>query len=1057
MGRHPKRTAQAAAAFLAVLCSTGVTSAADAQSPSEATCLVTGLVTSAAIPLPGVTVRLQSDGRPLITTSTDRDGRWHTPVGTGRHQVLFVLRGFTPEARTVDIDPASCHNTPPIVELDVTRSTLVTTTDSLAPTPASVAPLPRRIGRATVVRGRDATLNRAALRNRESALARGDIVLGSPLVRDVPSIDASRSPADAAAPTPLSARASGLTLGALPLAAPARAPRLPTIPSQRLFSATASYTVAGSALDATPYQLRADTRLPKPDYFRNSVDFTVGGPLALLGNRGASRTNATLSYSAIRGGNLFDQYATVPTAEMRAGNFSALGTTILDPVSGAPFADGVIPRDRIDPTAAQLLAFLPLPTAPGASRNFHVTSTNASTQDRFDLRLTQPLTGTNQESASTRRGSRTSGGPAQSAMLNGQVEFRRNVNDRLSAIPAVAGVSRTSNLRIPVSLNVTRRGTQHAAAISYARNDSTTRNLYAGTRDVAASSGVRGASADPFAWGLPNLSFATLTNLTDLQPTERRDERVAFSYAWSRSIRTHRVRTGIDYGHSTSRSRSDANARGSFVFTGLYSGSDLADFLLGYPQQASLQYGPGTVHLSGDTLSLFAQDDWRRWSRVTINAGLRYELVTPYRESYGRLANLDVAPGFTAVTPVLPGQSGPYSGGFPDTLISTDTNNLAPRAGLAWRVASRTTLRLGYGVSFNTGSYSGLARQLSSQPPFAVTNTVSGSPTQPLSLSSALLADATSSSHTFGVDRNYEAGRVATWTLDLARDMGDAWNVSTGLVLANGTSLDIVRAPNRGPDGLRLVSVQPFLWQTSEGRSSLRSASVRVRRWYVRGMSLSANYTLATSSDNASTLGGGTTMVAQDEQNLDAEWGPSSFNRRHRISGDLNFELPFGGDHRWLNRGGLWATLLGQWSVYVTYGVQSGTPLTARVLSNSRDVARGINGTLRADQTGLSSSLPHPTVDQFFNTAAFRVPAAGAFGSAGRNSLVGPGNRELSLQLTRDVAVASRTLSVQLRASNVLNLVNYGTVDTVVNSPTFGQVLSVRPLRSVQINVRWKL
>ena len=95
-----------------------------------------------------------------------------------------------------------------------------------------------------------------------------------------------------------------------------------------------------------------------------------------------------------------------------------------------------------------------------------------------------------------------------------------------------------------------------------------------------------------------------------------------------------------------------------------------------------------------------------------------------------------------------------------------------------------------------------------------------------------------------------------------------------------GSHLEIVRAPNRGPDGLRLPGVQPFLWQTSEGRSRLRSASVRVRRWYVRGWSLSVDYTLARAMDNASTIGGG----------LDGRCAGRTESRRRM--GPLEFQPP---------------------------------------------------------------------------------------------------------------------------------------------------------------------
>ncbi len=121
------------------------------------------------------------------------------------------------------------------------------------------------------------------------------------------------------------------------------------------------------------------------------------------------------------------------------------------------------------------------------------------------------------------------------------------------------------------------------------------------------------------------------------------------------------------------------------------------------------------------------------------------------------------------------------------------------------------------------------------------------------------------------------------------------------------------------------------------------------------------------------------------------------------------------------------------------------------------DVLRGTNGTLRADYDGDRIQLAGPTIDQFFNTSAFSVPAPGLFGNSARNLIIGPGSRQLNAQFARDVRMGgNRAVTLQLNATNLLNMVNYATVDTVVNSPTFGQVLSVRPMRSMQFTLRFR-
>jgi hypothetical protein len=225
----------------------------------------------------------------------------------------------------------------------------------------------------------------------------------------------------------------------------------------------------------------------------------------------------------------------------------------------------------------------------------------------------------------------------------------------------------------------------------------------------------------------------------------------------------------------------------------------------------------------------------------------------------------------------------------------------------------------------------------------------------------------------------------------------------------------------------------------------------------VKGIGFGASYTLARSRDNASSLGGGGTVVAQNDQDLGAEWGLSSFDRRHQLTADTSIELPFGPNRPWLNGGGLWADLLRDWRLTTTFTWQSGTPLTARVLSSVSDAARGTTGTLRADYNGDDIQLASPTIDRFFNTSAFSAPATGQFGTSARNLIIGPGSKQLNAQFSRDVRMGgNRAVTLQLNATNLLNMVNYASVDTAVNSPTFGQILSVRPMWSMTFNLRFR-
>ena len=119
-------------------------------------------------------------------------------------------------------------------------------------------------------------------------------------------------------------------------------------------------------------------------------------------------------------------------------------------------------------------------------------------------------------------------------------------------------------------------------------------------------------------------------------------------------------------------------------------------------------------------------------------------------------------------------------------------------------------------------------------------------------------------------------------------------------------------------------------------------------------------------------------------------------------------------------------------------------------------MARGTSGSLRADVTGAPVALDDPTILRYFNTAAFAAPVPGAFGTAGRNTIIGPGSRQLDARLTRVLRLGgTRTVSLSLTASNLLNAVQYAAIDAVVTSPTFGEVVAVRPMRSMRLDVRF--
>jgi hypothetical protein len=256
---------------------------------------------------------------------------------------------------------------------------------------------------------------------------------------------------------------------------------------------------------------------------------------------------------------------------------------------------------------------------------------------------------------------------------------------------------------------------------------------------------------------------------------------------------------------------------------------------------------------------------------------------------------------------------------------------------------------------------------------------------------------------------------------------------------------------------LSIPDVQPFTWEASEGHSILNLANVQLTRRLAHGVAGSASYTFSKSMDNTPSLGSAGTIVEQDPNNPGAEWALSNFDRRQQFAANFALELPFGANRRWLANGGLLSDVLGGWTATGTFAALSGTPFTARVCGAATDVAQGTNCSLRGDSTGLPIPLPEPTVTAFFNTSAFTAAAPGVFGDAARNTIIGPGGRQLNATLTRDVRLnGNRAVTLQVNATNLFNTVQWTVLDTDINSPTYGHVIGVKPMRAVTAGLRFR-
>ncbi|MGA9391887.1 MAG: TonB-dependent receptor, partial [Candidatus Sulfotelmatobacter sp.] len=857
------------------------------------------------------------------------------------------------------------------------------------------------------------------------------------------------------------------------------------------------YGVGDSALNALPFALTGEPT-EQPAYLQNSFGGSVGGPLNIpYIYHGGSKTFYFINFNGKQGDNPFDQFSTVPTLLERQGNFSQTINTstrapvqIFNPATNTAYPNATLPQ--INPVALGLLQYIPLPNLPGSYQNFRYVTSTTSDRDDLNIRVNHSF------GAAPARGRRGGGRNAPRNSLQIGFHYHQSTATLTNPFPSVQGSTTVRSFDIPVSYTRSIGKLTNIVRADFNRNRTRTQNLYAFNTNVTGNLGMTGVSTNPFDWGLPNLSFTDIGSLQDAAPLLSRPQTYTFSdnMVWNHG--RHTWRWGGDFRRVQVNTDTDSNPRGSFVFTGANTaqfsngkqvtgtGYDFADFLLGLPQQTSVQFGQSD-YFRGNYWDLYAQDEWKMRANLTLNLGVRYEYVSPLTEINNRIANLELSPGVLTqtsplnVTPILPG-----SLGLPNSLVRPDRKGFAPRIGFAWKARPNTVVRGGYGINYNTGAYQGIAQQLALQPPFATTATNIQTAPGELTLQNGFPEPVPGAiTNNYAVNPNYRLGYVQIRNLDIQQQIRPTLLLNLDYTGTKGTNLDILEAPNRTPNGILIQSVDAFTYENSVADQEANAASVRLRKRLSKGFSLGGIYTFSKSLDDASSIGagvtsvastpglgaggtgvagvapstnGGTSNVAQNPLDLSAERGLSSFNQTHKFTADYLMELPFGHDKRWLRGNTPWRAIVGDWQWSGDWTIASGLPFTPRLLNNPCEVNGGTTGTLRPNLVpGQSISVPNPSIAEWFNTAAFVAQSTCSYGNARRNSIIGPGSKVFDMAFTKVFPLKeARVLEFRVQASNVFNMVNYSSIDTTIGSPTFGRVTAAGAMRQLTMTARFR-
>jgi hypothetical protein len=757
---------------------------------------------------------------------------------------------------------------------------------------------------------------------------------------------------------------------------------------------------ANVAFNANAFTNNA-TGIPRPGYVRNQMGVNIGGPIK------HDRAFFFLNYSEYIDRSYTPENLVQPSLAMHQGNFGALctsgtyntggictsGVQLYNPLTGAPFANNVIPTTSFAPQASALLGYLPSPNIVtsglpnGVVDNISVNRTAhdiGTTNDRFDVKLTEKdlLYGTFLRSNAT-----VYLVAAASPQNYGQIIYP----------PNNTGYTLSENHTFgPTMLNEFRIGWFDREVVEHGQNlGFNPQSLFPGLQN----GGNRGLSTMSMT-GYTGM-FSDVGNLP-----HSHNPLIQFTDNFTKVHGRHTFKFGADEMGSKIYGKASPGSLGSFSFNGQWTagkgwsgagvtpsgGNAFADFLLGDPSSDTLA-PPGAFGrmLYDRTYSFYGEDTWQATSHLTIYYGLRYELQKPWwfqsaggvgLSTYYNLATNQLAlpensstvffppvdASLTQYNAYLPYLTTTQALGLPIKWALTDTNNFAPRFGFAYRPfhSNNTVIRAGYGVYYdqvpgfvawynpttNTPWLSGTFG-----PGLTYNSALPGKPPatgyQPdlpfsnpfpatLGASAAAAAHPTISS----TPRNFPVTATQQWNLTLEHQFRGQW---LGRITYFGDqahhipwyqgNIDIPATMTPGVALQSQLPEQPWaaINATRPGaKSNMNQLQVEMIHRVGGGLTVQSYYTYEHSLDNVDSTGASSPA---NWHTPNADYGNTQFVRRNMFNIGYMYQLPFGqGKHFLSGSRGVVNALVGgwEWSGDTTYG--SGVPYSVTFAVPSGEV-----------------------------------------------------------------------------------------------------------------------
>lgn len=807
-----------------------------------------------------------------------------------------------------------------------------------------------------------------------------------------------------------------------------------------------------------------DPDRPVPPLRQQQFGASLGGPIV------QNRTFFFASYEGQRTKRSLTRTFSVPTLAMRAGDFSG-GDPVCNPFAGPrdaciPFANNQVPVDLV---AQRLFEHLPEPNALGSVQNLTSVEREVRDLDQFSLRLDHRFTDADTFFArfSTFDGDETQ--PFGTSVLNEDL------------VPGFGRFLATKSRNLAVShtrsfgarlLNEFRFGWLSVSGGQASQNQGV---------DFASGAGLMGVTQVRQDMGFPQIStsgqFSTFGDPTTF--VSRDNEHVEFFDNVLIDRGAHRIKFGVYYFRLQFRPESPDVARGSFAYTGQWTGNPLADLLLGYPTSAQVGLGRGAQDSRTSWLHSYVQDDWQVTRNLTFNMGFRYEINQHMRETQNRLSSVDLFTGGGRIViasddegriaeeaqgllPLLPV---PWvtseAAGWDRSLTRPGYNRYAPRVGLAWRPGGtdRTVLRAGYGIFLNQWAYS-VQTAFTRNLPFFLLKRIdvpSDQSLPALKTATILTSDATGAIGGSIMDYDYRTEYTQTWSAgiqhEIARDtVVEAFYMGSRTAGADNATIRNVPLPGPGRiDARRPVSALGAVSAIRfDGNSLYQALTVKAQRRFARGLSFLTNYTLSRSTDDASSPGATAfeANVPQNVRDLRAEWALSSYNHTHLFAGSATYRPDY------LDFAGGWKqALAGNWSMSGIVRAESGAPFTVNLGTDRANIGSG--PAQRPDVTGDPNLDSGRTPERWFNTDAFSLPQAFTFGNSGRNSVTAPGAATVDFSARKSWPLkepASVTFSWDV--FNLFNRANFDVPGRIAFTPNFGRIFSARNAREMQFGLR---